>query len=104
MDDATTVTNRNDEDAPADLVVLTLKPEDIGIGAVDAILYIDWYAPDLNEHPAAGGVILVRWSELQPIWNADPQAPADHGLDPLRAVEYVDEGLRRAAKETFYTA
>lgn len=100
----TIVTNQNGKDAPADLVVLIVSPEELSPAKQKAVLGIDWYQPDINTYPNREGVIFVRWEQLQPLWKGDPEAPADHGFDPLVAVEYIEPDLRRRGAMRFYSA
>lgn len=100
----TVVTNQNNKDAPADLVVLTVTPEELSVANQKAVLAIEWYQPDGTIYPNREGVIFVRWEQLQPIYKGDPEAPADHGFDPLTAVEYIAFGFRRRGAMRFYNA
>lgn len=88
------VTNQDDKDAPADLVVLTLKPSEVYSHQRGLLLELDWYAPDPAAHPGEQATILVRWGPLRNHCYCTPQAPADHGLDPLKAVEFVPRNRR----------
>ncbi len=102
VDDLTVVTNRNDQDAPADLVVLVVTPKELNSQKQEMLLGIDWYRPDPEFYPGREEIIFVQWEQLRPIWNAVPEAPADYGFDPLSAVEYVDKNLRFIGESKFH--
>jgi hypothetical protein len=99
----TIVVNKNYENAPDDLVVLTNNPETLTSKQQEEILSVDWYIPDRNTYSNKDDVIFVRWEHLKSILKTDPEAPADHGFDPLVTVEFVEKNLRRINKSKFQT-
>lgn len=100
-DQPITVTNLGGEDAPPDLVVLTVQPPELTTYGVTSVLCMEWYAPDPAVHPVHKDTILVRWDDLQD-HQKTPEAPADHGLDNLKAVVKVAAPNQRADDVKFY--
>jgi hypothetical protein len=99
-----TVTNENGRDAPPDLVVLDVLPDKISIPQRNKILDMDWYTPDPKLHEGFDDVVLVRWRPLNIIVPGHrPLAPAEVGLDNLKAVVLTETHKHQARTCVFYT-
>lgn len=97
------VTNENNRDAPADLVVLEIDLKELTQKQTSDILALDWYVPDAKIHQEFSGIVMVRWDKLNKIKKGTkPSAPADFGLDNLKAVMLVPNEFH-CARLDFYT-